>query len=168
MDKYENYFEVNEDLYVEVIKKMIPGARYIMYTAAIVLLAVSAFVMIIGKNYFMGSLWFVLSAILLFSGYFGIPMKARKIYRRQLPGLIDKNGKFWKRTKFSDSGFSVEEPNNAASFEYSDIAGVSESKNLYIIILRENKKLLFIKKDCFKNASNAEFIDFLMDKCNAK
>ena len=73
---------------------------------------------IIGKNYFMGSLWFVLSAILLFSGYFGIPMKARKIYRRQLPGLIDKNGKFWKRTKFTDECFTVEEPNNSASFKY--------------------------------------------------
>ncbi len=168
MDKYENYFEMSEGLYVEVIKKMIPAARYIMYTAAMVLLAVSACVMIIGKNYIMGVLWFVLSAILLFSGYFGIPMKARKIYKRQLPTLVDKKGVFWKKTTFNENGFTVTEPNNSVSFNYSDIGGVSESKNLYIIILRENKKLLFVKKDCFKNATNSEFIDFLMEKCNAK
>ena len=107
MDKYENYFEMTEDLYIEVIKKMIPAARYIMYTAAIVLLAVSAFVMFIGKNYFMGTLWFLISAVLLLSGYFGIPMKARKMYRRQLPGLVDKKGVFWKKYMFSDTKFDV-------------------------------------------------------------
>lgn len=167
MDKYENYFDMSESLYVEVINKMIPGARYIIYTAAVILLAVSASVMIIGKNYGMGILWFVLSAALTFSGYFGIPMKARKIYRKQFPVLADKNNVFWKRTSFSETCFTVTEPNNSAQFTYSDIAGVSETKNLYIILLRD-KKFIFLKKDCFKACTNSEFIDFLMIKCNAK
>lgn len=167
MNKYENYFEMSENLYVEVIKKMIPGARYIMYTAAIILLAVSACVMFIGKNYVTGIFWFILSAVLTFSGYFGIPMKARKIYRKQLNTLCDDNGVFWKKTTFSDDNFTVNEPKNSAQFDYSAIAGVSESKNLYIILLRD-KKFIFIKKGCFANASNSEFIDFLMEKCNVK
>lgn len=167
MEKYENNFEMSENLYVEVIKKMVPGARYIMYTVAIILLAVSACVMIIGKNYTMGILWFILSIALTFGGYVGIPLKARNIYRKQLPVLVDKNGIFWKKITFAENNFTVTEPNSTASFNYSDIAGVSESKNLYIIILR-NKKLIFLKKDCFKNASNSDFIDFLMEKCNVK
>ena len=64
MSRYENKFDVTESLYVEVIKKMIPAARYIMYTVAMIFLAVSAFVMIIGKNYTMGVLWFIISAVL--------------------------------------------------------------------------------------------------------
>lgn len=167
MDKYENYFEMTENLYVEVIKKMIPGARYIIYTAAVILLAVSASVMIIGKNYFMGILWFILSALLVFGGYFGIPMKARKIYRRQFPILCDKNGIFSKKITFTENEFKVTEPNNSATFKYSDIAGVSETKNLYVVLLRD-KNFIFLKKDCFKSVSNSEFIDFLMIKCNAK
>lgn len=167
MDKYENYYEMSEKLYVEVIKKMIPGGRYIMYTAAAVLLLISAFVMLVGENYTLGIAWFILSAILTFSGYFGIPMKARRIYRKRLPELIDKNGAFWKRTSFGDTEFKIEEPNNSTSFNYSDIAGVSETSNLYIIIMR-NKKFVFIKKDCFAGASNREFIGFLMEKCNVK
>jgi len=167
MSKYENYYEMTEDLYVEVIKKMIPGARYIIYTAAIILLAISACVMLIGKNYFMGILWFILSAVLTFGAYFGIPLKARKIYRRQLPSLKDKSGKFWKRTSFSENGFVVTEPNANASFNYPDIAGVSETKNLYVILLRD-KRFVFVKKNCFTEATNSEFIDFLMEKCNSK
>lgn len=168
MEKYENYFEMTESLYVEVIKKMIPAARYIMYTAAVILLGVSAGIMIIGKNILMGVLWLILAAILFFSGYIGIPMKAKKIYRAHLPGLAGKDGILWKKTIFNNEDFTVTEPNNSATFKYSDIAGVNESKNLYIFILRESKKLLFVKKDCFKNATNGEFIDFLMIKCNSK
>ncbi len=168
MDKYENNFEMSEALYVEVIKKMIPAARYIMYTVAVILLGVSAGIMIIGKNYVMGVIWFILAALLFFSGYIGIPRKAKKIYRKQLPSLIGKDGRFWKKTVFNDSDYTISEPNNSATFKYTDIAGVSESSNLYIIILRENKKLLFVKKNCFKDATNNEFIDFLMGKCNVK
>ncbi len=167
MDRYENNFDMTENLYVEVIKKMIPGARYIMYTAAIIMLAVSAFFMIIGKNYPIGILWFALAGILTFSGYFGIPKKARKIYKNNLPALVDKNGVFWKKISFTENGFTVTEPKNSADFLYEDIGGVSETKNLYIIILR-SKKYIFLKKNCFKDATNAEFIDFLMEKCNAK
>lgn len=167
MDKYENYFEMTEKLYVEVIKKMIPGGRYIMYTAAIILLGISAIVMVIGNNYFMGIAWFILAAILTFSGYFGIPMKARNIYRKRLPCLTDDKGVFWKKTSFYDTEFQVVEPQNSASFKYSDIAGVSETLNLYVILLRD-KKFIFLKKDCFKDATNREFINFLMEKCNVR
>ena len=167
MSRYENKFDVTESLYVEVIKKMIPAARYIMYTVAMIFLAVSAFVMIIGKNYTMGVLWFIISAVLCFSGYFGIPMKARKIYRARLGSLVDKDGVFWKRTAFGDKEFTVTEPTTSATFKYSEIGGVSETKHLYIILLRD-KRFTFLKKDCFADATNSEFIDFLKEKCNAK
>ena len=94
-------------------------------------------------------------------------MKAKKIYRTQFPTLSDKNGVFWKRTSFSENEFTVVEPNNSATFKYSDIAGVSETKNLYIVLLRD-KNFIFLKKDCFKDASNKDFIEFLMIKCNVK
>ncbi len=164
MDKYENYFEVTEDLYCEALKKMIPAARYVIYAIAVVILGVSAFFMFIGKNYQTGILWIILALVLAFYGFYGITFKAKRNYRRQIPSLCDKEGKFWKRTSFSEKKIKVTEPNTSASFDYSDILGVNETKNLYIIMLKD-KQLLLIKKDCFKDASNAEFIDFLKEKC---
>ncbi|MBR5308445.1 MAG: YcxB family protein [Clostridia bacterium] len=167
MTKYENNFDVTEALYVEVIKKMIPAARYVMYTVAFIFLAVSAYVMILGKNYPMGIIWFVLSAFLCFAGYFGIPMKARKIFKQRFPSLCDKNGVFWKKTTFGEKDFLVTEPTTSARFKYSEIGGVSETKHLYVIFLRD-KRFTFLKKGCFTDATDGEFIDFLKEKCNAK
>lgn len=164
MDKYENYFEMTEELYCEALKKMIPAARYVIYAIAAALLGISALFMFIGKNYQTGILWIILALVLAFYGFYGITFKAKRNYRRQLPSLCDKDGKFWKKTSFSEKKFKVTEPHSSATFDYKDILGVNETKNLYIIMLNE-KRLLLIKKDCFKEAENSEFIDFLKLKC---
>ncbi len=167
MDKFENYFEVTEELYCEALKKMIPAARYIIYAIAVVLLCISALFMLIGNNYHTGILWIILALVLAFYGFYGITFKAKRNYRRSFPSICDKYGKFWKRTSFSEKKFKVTEPQSSASFDYRDILGVNETKNLYIIMLKE-KQLLLIKKDCFKAASNSEFIEFLKEKCGAE
>ena len=164
---YENYFEVTEKLYCEAMNKMIPAARFVLYGIAAVFLAVSAVVMFVGKNYTTGILWLVLAVALAVHGFFGITMKAKRFFASQFPSICDKDGVFWKRTSFSDGGFRVVEPNSSANFKYSDIQAVNESKNLYVIILKE-KKLLFVKKDCFSGGTNEEFISFLRKKCHAE
>ena len=167
MERYENYFEVTESLYCEALKRMIPAARYIVYAVAVTFLAVSAGVMLYGGNIKVGVLWLVLALCLGFYGFYGVVFRAKTLYRRQIPDLRDKNGVFWKRTSFSEKKIHVQEPHTAASFDYADIISVRESKNLYILLLK-NKNLLFVKKDAFKNATNAEFIAMLKEKCGLK
>ncbi len=165
MDKYENYFEITEQLYCEALRKMIPPARYAVYTIAVLLLGISSAVMFYGGNYKTGIIWAILAVLLALYGFFGISFKAKRHYRKNIGALCDKEGKFWRRTRFSQDKFYVTEPTTSANLKYSDILGVSETKNLYIILLKE-KKLVFIAKNSFKEATNSEFIAFLKEKCN--
>ena len=167
MTVYENYFEVTEKLYCEAMNKMIPAARFVLYGIAAVFLGVSAIVMFVGKNYITGFLWLVLSIALAVHGFFGITMKAKRFFASQLPSICDKDGVFWKRSSFSEGGFRVSEPRSSANFKYSDIQAVNESRNLYVIILKE-RKLLFVKKGCFNGGTDEEFIAFLRKKCHAE
>ncbi len=167
MAVYENYFEVTEKLYCEAMNKMIPAARLIIYGIATVFLGVSATVMLVGKNYITGILWLVLALALAVHGFFGITMKAKRFFASQLPSICDKDGIFWKRTSFSDDDFRVSEPKSSANFKYSDIRAVNESRNLYVIVLKE-RKLLFVKKGCFVGGTDEEFIAFLRKKCHAE
>jgi hypothetical protein len=167
MQKYENNFEMTEELYLEVIRRMAPFARYIIYAVAVVFLGVGGFVIFIGKNYFQGFVWLAFSVLLFLGGCFGISMQARKIYRASLTSISGKDGVFRKRTLFYDKEFKVIEPTKSASFKYSDISKVTGTRNLYVILLRD-KRFTYLKKGCFFDSSDGEFIDFLKSKCNAE
>lgn len=167
VEKYTNSFEMTENLYLEVLNKMVPQGRYAVYAIATVFLAISSFVMFIGKNFKVGIIWFLLALFLAAYGFLGISLKAKKIYRQSFAELCDANGKFWKKSEFFEKTFKISEPTSKATFYYSDILGVNESKNCYIFMMKD-KKLLFVKKGCFADATDKDFIDFLKAKCNVK
>ena len=167
MEKFINEFEITRELYCEALYKMIPAPRFVVYGIATILLLVSSLVMFLGNNHKTGIMWLVLGLTLGFYGFFGIKLKGNSFYKRNFASLCDKNGKFWRRTVFNDKNFKVTEPQTNATFKYSAIRAVNESKNLYVLVL-ESKQILFIKKGAFENASDSEFIDFLKEKCKAQ
>lgn len=163
-DDYENYFEVTEKLYCEALRKMIPTARYVVYALAVLALCGVGAAYLAAGDVKTGAVWLVVAVAMGIYGFFGVTIRAKGIYKKQIASLADKNGVFWKRTSFSEKKIKVTEPHDSASFSYSDIQTVSETKELYVVAFK-SRNLILLKKGCFKNASDDEFILFLKDKC---